>query len=535
MLTPNLHRLSFEGGRIELLLALGDVTAWLPELVAQVDAFYLDGFAPAKNPQMWQPRLFKALARVAAPGATAATWTAARGVREGLTTAGFEVRLAPGRGGKRDITLATYAPAFTPRRAPRLVSVPTPATRHALIVGAGLAGCATSLALAEQGWTSTLIDRRDAPAQETSGNPGGLFHGIVNPQDGAHARFNRAAALHAAQAIAGALLETGVAGAVQGLLRLETSGLDAAAMQASIAAQGLPAAYVQAVDALAASALSGVALQHPAWYYPQGGWVQPAALAASWLARAAPSARFIGQTTIGSLRRAGTQWQVIDDQGAVVAEAEVVVLANAGDALRLLGQPAWPVDKVRGQISLLPGAAFDVPMPKIPLAGSGYLLPALNGQVIFGASSQAHDDDPTVRLSDHAHNLAQLNRLIGSTIAPPLESLQGRTAWRWVSDDRLPIVGAVPDSAAATPDKRLDQVRLVPRLPGLFVYTALGSRGITWSTLGARVLAAAISGAPAPLEASLLAAIDPARFIAREARRQAGTQAVAPSQPRSST
>ena len=119
-LTPNLHRLSFDDGRVELLLALGDVAAWLPELVAQVDAFYLDGFAPAKNPQMWQARIYKAMARLAAPGATAATWTAARSVRDGLVSAGFDVTRASGRGGKRDITLATYTPALysiaNPRR-----------------------------------------------------------------------------------------------------------------------------------------------------------------------------------------------------------------------------------------------------------------------------------------------------------------------------------------------------------------------------------------------------------------------------------
>jgi tRNA 5-methylaminomethyl-2-thiouridine biosynthesis bifunctional protein len=150
---------------------------------------------------------------------------------------------------------------------------------------------------------------------------------------------------------------------------------------------------------------------------------------------------------------------------------------------------------------------------------------------VFGATSQPADDDPSVRAADHGHNLAQLERLMPRLVAAKLDDFQGRTAWRWVSDDRLPIVGAVPDMAAATPDKRLDQARLVPRVPGLYVINALGSRGITWSMLAARVLGAAISGAPSPLEASLLDAIDPARFICRRVRRQASG---APSQPRSS-
>ncbi|HEY8710851.1 MAG TPA: tRNA (5-methylaminomethyl-2-thiouridine)(34)-methyltransferase MnmD, partial [Burkholderiaceae bacterium] len=103
-LTANLHRLDFDEGRVQLLLALGDVQAWLPELVASVDAFYLDGFAPAINPRMWDERVCKALGRLAAPGATLATWSAAHAVRARLTSAGFKVRLASGTGGKRDIT-----------------------------------------------------------------------------------------------------------------------------------------------------------------------------------------------------------------------------------------------------------------------------------------------------------------------------------------------------------------------------------------------------------------------------------------------
>ena len=108
-LTPQMHSLHFEGGRVRLLLGLGDALEWLDKLEAKVDAFYLDGFAPSKNPQLWQPPVFQALARLARAGATVATWSAARALREGLQAAGFEVQLAPGQGDKRHITIARYA------------------------------------------------------------------------------------------------------------------------------------------------------------------------------------------------------------------------------------------------------------------------------------------------------------------------------------------------------------------------------------------------------------------------------------------
>lgn len=518
-LTPNLHRLAFDGGRVQLLLAFGDVADWLRELVARVDAFYLDGFAPARNPAMWHPRLFKAMARLAAPGATAATWTAARGVRDGLAAAGFEVRLGPGTGGKRDITLARYAPAFMPRTAPRRSVATPPGERRVAIVGAGLAGCAAACALAELEWDSVVIDRRPGPAQETSGNPAGLFHGVVHAHDGPHARFNRAAALQACEAVREAIAHDGAAGAVDGMLRLETSGADVASMRALLARVGLPPDCVQAFDADAASRLAGLPLRHPAWFHAAGGWVDPAALARSFLRRAGAQARFLGGTSVHGLRPDGDGWALLDAHGATIAQAPVVVFANAAEAGPLLGADL-PLQRLRGQLSTAPADCLAA-WPRIPVAGAGYLLPAVGGRAVFGATSQADDDDPTVRAADHAENLAQLATLLGHDPAIATASLDGRVGWRATAIDRLPLVGAVPDTDAAARQARLDQPRLVPRRPGLFVFTALGSRGITWSALGARLLASWVTGAPAPVEASLVDALDPARFLARRARRGA--------------
>ena len=527
-LTCNLHRLDFDAGRVQLSLCLGDVSAWLPALVAQVDAFFLDGFAPARNPQMWQARLFKALARLAAPDATAATWSAARLVRDGLASAGFEVTRAAGSGGKRDVTLARFAPRFTPRHAPSRTACNASSDRHALIVGGGLAGCAAAWALAQQGWCSTVLDRHAEPAQEGSGNPAGLFHGIVNAQDGAHARFNRAAALQAQQAVAHTIADDGATGSTAGLIRLEIAANDADAMRRVLGTLGLPEDYVQALDAEAASALAGLRLHHPAWFFPGGGWVDPALLARSFLARADAGATWRGRAHVERIERIESGWRLLDANDRVLGEAEVVVLANAGDCLRLLGGPAWPVEAMRGQLTGVASSVLrqqGLALPRLPIAGSGYLLPTLGGTTWFGATSQADDADVAVRSADHALNIAQLERLLGRSLELDAECLDGRTAWRWRSRDRLPVVGAVPDFdrleavLSGSVDLRLDQPRFVPRQPGLFVFSALGSRGITWSALAAQVLAAWVSGAPMPLEADLLDAIDPARFATRALRR----------------
>ena len=516
-LTPDLHRLEFDEGRVVLHLAFGDAAPWVREWVARVDAFFLDGFAPDRNPGLWDARLIKGLARLAAPGATAATWSVARAVRERLQSAGFEVNKVPGQGGKREITVARFAPRGAARSTPPGRPRERPVDRHAIIVGGGLAGCAAAWALAAQGWRSTVFDRHAEPACEASGNLAGLFHGVVTPDDGLHARWHRAAAT-AFEPVARAALADGVRGAVDGLLRLdpESRGIDA--MASMLRRLGLPPEYVQALTAEQASARAGVALAHPGWFYPGGGWIAPRELAAWYLRRGAPLVQWCGGETVHSLQRDGSDWVLQAEGGRALARTATVVLASAGDALRLAGAAGWPVEAIRGQVSIAAAGALHV--PRVPVAGSGYVLPCADGRWVFGATAQRGDDDAAVRPTDHADNLARLERLMGVVPALRVDALQGRVGWRWTAADRLPVIGAVPPSSADGVGSA-DQPRLLPRQPGLFVFTALGSRGIGVSALGARLLAAWVTGAPSPVEASLMDAVDPARFAARARRRSA--------------
>ena len=506
--TPDLHTLGFEAGRVGLGLAVGATGPWLASLLAQVDAFEIADPAAA-GPNGW-----RSLARLAAPGATLSTGPLPGAEADRLRATGF--RLDPGHADATHAVRATYAPAFVPRRRGGLSPPTLSQDRQAVIVGGGLAGCAAAWALAEQGWRSIVVDAHAAPAGAASGNPAGLFHGIVNRQDGAHARLHRVAAVQARFEIEHALREHGVAGSTAGLLRGETR-LGLREMHALLARLGLPTDYVRAVDALEASALCGLPRGGPAWFYAGAGWVDPAGYARSLLARAGTACRWVGHRHVERLREAGEGWQLLDAQGGVIAAAPVVVLANAADALRLARMTHWPVETVRGQLSWLdpqPGPAR-IPLPRIALAAPGYLLPAVGGRAVFGATAQRGDADPGVRRDDHARNLAQLEQLLGHALAVDAGELGGRTAWRCTARDRLPIIGALPVEATppGEPQRRPDRLRDVARRPGLFIYAGLGSRGIAWSALGARVLAATVASAPSPLPAPLRDAVDPARFL----------------------
>ena len=511
-LTPNLHRLVFEAGRVQLLLALGDVRDWLAELVAAVDAFYLDGFAPAKNPDMWDAYTLKRLARLAAPGATAATWSVARGVRDGLTAAGFEVQRVPGFASKGQMCVAEYRPRHeTERPAGRMALAPQ--AREVLIVGAGLAGAACAHALREQGIACRVLEARPGPAQAGSGNPGGLFHGTLNPDDGLHARFNRAAALATER-----LLKTigpDLPWLQRGLLRLETRyGLDE--MQALLARLGLPADYVQALDASEAAASCGLPLQQPAWFYPGGGALPPQAYVRALLG----DTPLLSGHAVAALRQDGHAWSVLDAEGRTIASADALVLATGHETPALLASlrtaiPSWPLQAQRGQISNIP-AGLGWPVPALPVAGAGYAIADGQGGLWCGATAQDGDLDVTLRDGDHAANLAQYRALAGVDAVIGDAPLAGRVGWRLLAPDRLPLVGGLPMSEH---QGRQDQVRLWPELPGLAVCTGLASRGIGWAALCGQALASRLSGAPVPLEAGLLDAIAPARFALAQRRR----------------
>ena len=533
-LTPNFHRLSFEDGRVQWLLVPLSLAAALRELVAEIDAFWLSlSEWGGTHGRVFDPRLAKALARLAAAEATLGfdgqPADPADDPSASLRPAGFMP--VPSQDAQRPSVPDQwrYAPSYTPRRSAgqRPPEVLDEAPR-VLVVGGGLAGCAVACALAEHGLRSTVFERHQAPALEASGNPAGLFHGIVNAQDGAHARFNRAAALEARRAVSTALASHAVQGSAEGLLRRETAPLNIDDMRELLKRLCLPPDYVQALSAHEASARCGWPLPHPAWWYPGGGWVQPGGLARSFFERAGAMSTLRTGTQIDALEPVHGGWRLLDAQGSTLAEAPHVVLANAGDALRLLrplmpaAQPeAWPMRAVRGQISIAPRSRLPgLKLPSMPVTGSGYLLPCLGEDVIFGATAQTDDEDASVRDADHRLNLHQLSRLCGVDLGSDTEGVRGRTGWRWSTDDRLPVVGGVPDLNAALALSGLEQPRQVPRIAGLHACTAFGSRGITWAALSAQIVAALIAGAPAPIEASLLDSVDAARFVSRRSRRQ---------------
>jgi tRNA 5-methylaminomethyl-2-thiouridine biosynthesis bifunctional protein len=189
---------------------------------------------------------------------------------------------------------------------------------------------------------------------------------------------------------------------------------------------------------------------------------------------------------------------VRDREGEVLAEAGAVVLANAAEALRLAPSPHIRLRHVRGQLSYLPPIE---PLRCVLLRG-GLVLPPVDGITVTGASFDLEDTDASVRTDSHEGNLERLESIMpGASRGLDPAALAGRTSFRTVARDRLPLIGPLEDA------------------PGLYGAFAYGSRGLLWAGLGAELLASVMEGEPLPLEGPLATAVEPGRFARRDARR----------------
>jgi tRNA 5-methylaminomethyl-2-thiouridine biosynthesis bifunctional protein len=472
------HRIDFDDLDATLDLAIMDVGDALAAWTGAADAWFLDGFSPARNPAMWSEAVLADVAARSAPGAVAATFTVAGSVRRGLAAAGFQVDKRPGFGRKSERLEARLpAPAIsapdmtTPRMARRVV-----------IVGAGIAGAALVQAFRALGAEPIIIEV-DASGAGASGNPAALVMARLDAGGGAVAQLYAQALARAADLYDrcdGALIARGV-------LQLETGPKDPSRFD-RIAVDPLfePGAVARcsAPDVktwLGEPAAGGLMIR-------DAQIVAPAVILDRWLAGVE---RLCAQ--VATVEPASDAWRLLDEQGREIARADIVCIAAGAGAARLA--PDLPLSPVRGQVSMLDALAA----PKASI-GAAYALATWTG-FLFGATHDRGDASTEVRAGDHRRNidlLAQARPELAAGLAA--EALQGRASVRAVTPDFLPLAGPVG-----------------PR--GLHILSGLGSRGFCAAPLLAEHVAALALGFASPLPQSLGEIVAPERFVRRRVRR----------------
>ena len=469
---PGWHRVDFSVGgrvRVRLTLVFDDVNLAMPRMVAPrgVDAWFLDGHAPAKNPQMWSDIVFTNMARLSAPGATLASFTAAGVAKDGLRRVGFEIQKTRGYGRKRDMIVGSFAGSA------RASITATP--RRVAILGGGLAGTACAAALRLRNIDHVIFEVADHLASGASGNPAGIFNPRFSAERNAQSDFYSSAFAHAAR-----VLRAHPSLKQCGSLHLVSDADKARRFQSCLNNWGWHSDHMQFLDQDAVSAVAGIALDTEALYLPDSGQVSPRDLCRDWAGDS--ECRF--STTFD-----------FSYQG----DFDAIIYAN-GAGVRGLDALSWlPVETVRGQIITARATPASAQL-KANLCYGGYIGAAMAGQHVVGSSFQKWLSDTEIRAEDTADILDKLHN-----VAPDvaLHDVTGaRAALRCASQDRFPVIGAVPD------------------FPNAYLSTAHGSHGIISALTGANLLADLLDSSPLSLPEDSVSALSPQRFLDRIQRKK---------------
>lgn len=471
------HRIELPRWGVIVDLAIADVEPALRGWSGCADAWFLDGFAPSRNPGMWTPEVLSLVAARSAPGARAATYTVAGAVRRGLGAAGYSLERRPGFGRKRE-RLEARLPAIKDEPARPAPCEP----KGVVVVGGGIAGAALVRAFAALGVRPTLIEA-EAIGAGASGNPAALVTPWLDASLGPAARLHAQAFARAADLYR---RETPDAVIATGALQLERRQRDDARFAVVAAWDGFGPDALAPLTAEATSAALGE--RAPAsLLFRHALTVEPHEVLERWTASGERRA-----ATVSRLEHDAHGWRLYNDEGGLVAEAAVVCLACSLSSALLAGLPL--LRPVRGQASWTEqrdGA------PITAAAWGGYAIPTRSG-VLFGATHDRGELEPASRPEDDARNrrtLAEGRPVLAQALAG--RPLASRASIRATTPDHLPLAGAVP------------------RAPGLFVLTGLGGRGFTLASLLAEHIAAQALGAPSPLPADLALLVAPHRFGAQ--------------------
>lgn len=521
------HQIVFDAERVSLTLVMDEIQPALETATAQVNAWYLDGFSPSQNEAMWADPVFAQIARLSAPDARFATFTAAGFVRRGLAAQGFDVRKVKGFGRKREMLVGELETPPAPEvKAPWYQWGPRSEGNRIAVLGAGIAGATLAHALTRHGNQVTLYDGRGL-GSGASGNPEALFMPRLAADQSADGRFHALAYLHMERFLSALpKSEREQLFNRRGVLQVAQSGAETNRFEKLAAEHTLPADHMALLSADEASAQAGIEIDAPTLFFPRSGTLIPQAL----LHTLTADVPLVSQDIVRWRKQAG-EWQLFNEADDLVGTADQLILATGAASNRLPTGKPLPIQPVRGQVSDLP--AGSLPLIGPALVRGAYLITGSDGSALTGATFDPRapfEWAPLPLDADHTRNLDDLKNAFPSLI-PALTALSGgqfagRASYRAQVDDRIPMAGPLPDFDAY--ETAYDRLRHgdpyapyppAPLVPNAYLVGALGARGFTTALLLADLTAAHIAGAPLPLPRDLRDALHPARFTIRKLRK----------------
>lgn len=524
------HRLFLANGLITLDLWFGDVNRQLPKLASAqkpfINAWYLDGFNPSTNPDMWQQTLFEHMFRYCAQDATLATFTAAGFVRRALLAAGFNVSKRKGFGKKREMLIANIKDNNCS------YNKDTSTAKEVAIVGGGIASLCTAIALAKRGDKVTLYCQDKNFGQGASGNQQGTLYPLLNAQHDELSELFANAFLYARHYYLRLNKQFPFAHQFDGLLQLAYNSSSHIKLDKLLKAQ-LPETLVQWVNKQKCNQLAGLDIDKPGLFYPLAGWLSPRQLIKSLTKQLEEfdniKINYSSKVTSFDTADGKCFLQVTDTitQQTTQAIHQTLILTTAMDTLNFKQCRAVPLSAARGQVTHIQS---NQQLEKLlrPICHEGYLTPALNNQHCMGASFKRHDLSLVFKESEQQENFKKLKKCINNQtwveeikLASSLDKEHAHVGIRCTTRDHFPYLGLLPDYDAIKDAYETSQPNSLnlelykehlPYLKNVYLFTGLGSRGLCSAPLLAEVLASQIHGESLPVSQKQLDKM----FIARQ-------------------
>ncbi|EJL6389291.1 bifunctional tRNA (5-methylaminomethyl-2-thiouridine)(34)-methyltransferase MnmD/FAD-dependent 5-carboxymethylaminomethyl-2-thiouridine(34) oxidoreductase MnmC [Vibrio vulnificus] len=532
---PECHRIVLDNGAVTLDLWLGDIKDCLPSVPygeeGIIDTWFLDGFAPSKNPDMWNQDLFNGMAKLARAECRVATFTSAGFVRRGLIDAGFAMKKVKGFGTKREMIAgcmetrqqqSRHAPYFNRTSASHLDSI--------AIIGGGIASAALAKALVQRGQKVTLYCKHAQAAEGASGNRQGAVYPLLNGNHDGVSRVFAPAFLFARQFVEQAAQALTFDHDWCGVTQLMWDEKSTHKLDKMLAGNFAPE-LIQKLSVEETAAKIGLPIDMASVHYPLGGWLCPAELTQALFAQLGTLDNFTAkfEQSVEQLiwDERSQQWQVhIQGQHDTYS---AVVIAN-GHEFQTFSQTAdIPLGQVKGQVSHAP-ATETLSKLKSVLCYDGYMTPVNpnNQHLCIGASYDRRHLDTEFDANAQQENAEKLTQCVPNQAWAKEVDTSGnlsRQGIRCVSRDHLPFVGNVGDFSAIKrqyadlPHTQAEEIEIISQFPNLFCLLGLGSRGLSSAPLMAELLASQICNDPLPLPVDVLEELHPSRMWVRKLRK----------------
>ncbi len=551
------HRLHFDNHSTTLDLWIGDVHELLPQWHSPVngliDAWFLDGFAPSKNPDMWTDALFSQMARLSKTGTTFGTFTAAGIVKRGLAGVGFTIKKRNGFGRKRDMLTGVFNQdnenVQHKLRLPagpyyRYANDSLDKTSKVAVVGSGLAAATACLALVKRGINTTLYFDGDTLASGASGNPQGGFYPQLHSEASIASRIQAHSFLYARQAYDHTIEHAKACGLADvahdfcGVIQLSFNDKVAERQNKLAAADVWPEALIKPVNSKEVSDIANLALPYSGLYIGLGGWISPPQLVAAMIEEALQSGKlelkpnhtYVSHEAVETTKQqVRIRFNLDSAENEEVITADHLILALGAGAVNASDFDSLSLRPVRGQVEAIP-TQMPIEQLNTVLCHKGYMTPVFEGRHALGSTYVKNDLSTDVRSDETEMNLATHEQALANTDI--VQALQhdgkARAATRLGSPDHQPVVGALHNFDSLKEHYTMlgvgKPLTSAPVLPSSVVstLTCLGSRGLTTAPLMAEVLVSSLCKEPLPLSNDLLNAVNTSRFMTREAIRSQG-------------